>query len=115
MTTDFYMKRIFPLGFLMVRRHGRARSACARVCGYGVLMRGGGLAAQAATLGFGNLAYLHLSVSFIQMLKAAAPVMTMIILVLTRLEKLSLPVRTHHPRICVGLRCAHHSLTPAVS
>ena len=48
---------------------------------------------QAATLGFGNLAYLYLSVSFIQILKAATPVMTMIILVAARLDKLSTPVR----------------------
>jgi hypothetical protein len=48
---------------------------------------------QAATLGFGNLAYLYLSVSFIQILKAATPVMTMVILVAARLDKLSTPVR----------------------
>lgn len=48
---------------------------------------------QAATLGFGNLAYLYLSVSFIQILKAATPVMTMVILVAVRLDKLSTPVR----------------------
>jgi len=41
MTREQYLRRIFPLGFLM-----------------------------AATLGFGNLAYLYLSVSFIQILKA---------------------------------------------
>jgi hypothetical protein len=51
---------------------------------------------QAATLGFGNLAYLHLSVSFIQILKAATPVITMIILVAVRLDKLSTPVRAQH-------------------
>ncbi len=97
MTRDFYARRIFPLGFLMARARRmpplhtlRCRAArrpqAADVAS--LLPR-----AQAATLGFGNLAYLYLSVSFIQILKAATPVMTMVILVAVRLDKLSTPVR----------------------
>jgi hypothetical protein len=41
---------------------------------------------MAGTLWLGNLVYLHLSVSFIQMLKAFTPVITMCALFLTRLE-----------------------------
>lgn len=41
---------------------------------------------MAATLHFGNLVYLHLTVAFIQMLKAFTPVITMAALFATRLE-----------------------------
>lgn len=47
----------------------------------------GGCAAGA--IGFGQTAYLHLSVTFIQMLKAATPVITSILLVTLRIERLS--------------------------
>jgi hypothetical protein len=41
---------------------------------------------MAGTLWAGNLVYLYLSVSFIQMLKAFTPVITMCALFVTRLE-----------------------------
>ena len=41
----------------------------------------------AISLALGNYTYLYLSVSFIQMLKAAVPCVTMIVLVATALEK----------------------------
>ena len=56
-TTKIYMTRIIPVGFFM-----------------------------AATLHFGNLVYFHLTVSFIQMLKAFTPVITMLFLFAARLE-----------------------------
>jgi drug/metabolite transporter (DMT)-like permease len=46
----------------------------------------GGLGAVA--LGFGNSVYLYLSVSFIQMLKAAVPAVTLLVMTTMRLEKL---------------------------
>jgi hypothetical protein len=92
-TREFYLYRIFPLGFLMVR----APAPAPRLAAQSALRPAGNgadaPATQAATLGFGNLAYLYLSVSFIQILKAATPVMTMCILVAARLDKLSTPVR----------------------
>ena len=44
---------------------------------------------QAATLAFGNGAYLYLSVSFIQMLKAGTPVLVMALLYCLNIEKIS--------------------------
>lgn len=64
------------------------------------------MCAQAATLGFGNLAYLYLSVSFIQILKAATPVLTMLVLVAARLEKPSTPVTVAVSIIAVGTAIA---------
>lgn len=54
---SFWIKRIMPVGFFM-----------------------------AATLWAGNLVYLYLSVSLIQMLKAFTPVITMLALFIARLE-----------------------------
>lgn len=57
MTLRYYAVYIMPVGFFM-----------------------------AATFHFGNLVYLHLTVSFIQMLKAFTPIMTMVLLFVARLE-----------------------------
>ena len=43
--------------------------------------------ASAGTLALGNIAYMHLSVSFIQMLKAGTPVVTMLVLFAARMEQ----------------------------
>lgn len=56
-TLSYWLRGIMPVGFFM-----------------------------AGTLWFGNLVYLYLGVSFIQMLKAFTPVITMCALFLTRLE-----------------------------
>lgn len=56
-TTSYWIRGIMPVGFFM-----------------------------AGTLWAGNLVYLYLSVSFIQMLKAFTPVITMVALFITRLE-----------------------------
>eukprot|EP00879_Flechtneria_rotunda_P019034 GHRR01019985.1.p1 GENE.GHRR01019985.1~~GHRR01019985.1.p1 ORF type:complete len:189 (+),score=38.90 GHRR01019985.1:336-902(+) len=56
-TRSYWIKRILPVGFFM-----------------------------ASTLWAGNLVYLYLSVSFIQMLKAFTPVITMIALFMAKLE-----------------------------
>jgi hypothetical protein len=48
---------------------------------------------MAGTLWLGNLVYLYLSVSFIQMLKAFTPVITMCALFITRLETPTYKVR----------------------
>jgi hypothetical protein len=56
-TMSYWIRGILPVGFFM-----------------------------AGTLRFGNLVYLYLSVSFIQMLKAFTPVITMCALFITRLE-----------------------------
>lgn len=56
-TLKFYMTRIMPVGLCM-----------------------------ALTLGFGNLVYMYLTVSFIQILKSFTPVMTMLALFLAKLE-----------------------------
>jgi hypothetical protein len=56
-TMSYWVRGIMPVGFFM-----------------------------AGTLWFGNLVYLYLSVSFIQMLKAFTPVITMCALFVTRLE-----------------------------
>lgn len=57
MTLRFYMVNIFPIGAL-----------------------------SAATIGLGMTSYMYLTVSFVQMLKALTPVMTMMCLVMFRLE-----------------------------
>ncbi len=57
MTRDMYLKNVVPVG----------------VC-------------QAATLALGNAAYLHLTVSFIQMLKAFTPTMVLVVGVLFAVE-----------------------------
>lgn len=57
-TANYYVQRIVPVGFFM-----------------------------AVTLHFGNLVYMHLTVSFIQMLKAFTPVITMVFLFIARLEQ----------------------------
>lgn len=56
-TASYWVKRIMPVGLFM-----------------------------ASTLWAGNLVYLYLSVSFIQMLKAFTPVITMIALFIAQLE-----------------------------
>jgi len=56
-TPQFWLSRVMPVGFFM-----------------------------GATLWAGNLVYLYLSVSFIQMLKAFTPVITMIALFIAQLE-----------------------------
>ena len=56
-STQFYLTRILPVGLCM-----------------------------AMTLHFGNLVYLHLTVSFIQILKSFTPVITMLALFVARLE-----------------------------
>ncbi|KAA8528170.1 hypothetical protein F0562_035579 [Nyssa sinensis] len=50
----------------------------------------------ASSLWFGNTAYLHISVAFIQMLKALMPVATFLMAVLCGTDKLSLPGYGHH-------------------
>jgi hypothetical protein len=62
---SYWFRRIMPVGFFM-----------------------------AATLWAGNLVYLYLSVSFIQMLKAFTPVITMFALFLAGLEMPTGKVRT---------------------
>uniref|UniRef100_A0A7S0RY75 Sugar phosphate transporter domain-containing protein n=1 Tax=Chlamydomonas leiostraca TaxID=1034604 RepID=A0A7S0RY75_9CHLO len=57
-STQHYFKRVLPTGFCM-----------------------------ALTFHTGNMAYLYLSVAFIQMLKALCPVITMVLLFMFRLEK----------------------------
>ncbi|KAK9835408.1 hypothetical protein WJX81_007686 [Elliptochloris bilobata] len=57
LTWNFYVTRILPVGFFM-----------------------------ALTLQFGNLVYLYLTVSFIQMLKAFTPIVTMVALFVAQLE-----------------------------
>ncbi|CAI9771134.1 unnamed protein product [Fraxinus pennsylvanica] len=49
----------------------------------------------ASSLWFGNTAYLHISVAFIQMLKALMPVATFVVAVLCGTDKLSLPGYRH--------------------
>lgn len=68
-TLSYWLRGIMPVGFFM-----------------------------AGTLWFGNLVYLYLSVSFIQMLKAFTPVITMCALFLTRLE-----TPTYKVCVCVCL------------
>ena len=46
----------------------------------------------ALTLYFGNLAYVDLSVSFLQMLKASTPILVMVLMFAARLETPSLPM-----------------------
>ena len=58
-TRRWYVRQIAPIGFL-----------------------------GALSLGFGNYAYLYLSVSFIQMLKAAVPAVTLVVMFSAGLEKL---------------------------
>lgn len=63
LSTEFWLSRIFPIGLL-----------------------------SAATIGTGNSVYLHLSVSFTQMLKALTPVYILLCLVLFKVETPSSPV-----------------------
>lgn len=91
LTRDFYVRRVLPMGFFMVRLTGGALFPRSRL--RSPVVSHAAFRGQAATLGFGNLAYLYLSVSFIQILKAATPVMTMLVLVAARLDKASTPVR----------------------
>lgn len=77
--TQFYLKNIFPVGFSL-----------------------------ALTLSFGNTVYLYLSVSSIQMLKAFTPVIVLIALVVSKLEKPSRNVVLSVIGIALGtaLNCA---------
>jgi drug/metabolite transporter (DMT)-like permease len=72
-TRDFYFRRVFPIG-----------------------------AFAAATLSLGNIAYLYLSVSFIQILKAATPVMTSVVCVAAGLDKPSTAVLVAVSVIALG-------------
>lgn len=58
---------------------------------------------MAGTLWAGNLVYLYLSVSFIQMLKAFTPVITMVALFVARME-------TPTPRVSSGKRVDRKSV-----
>ena len=58
-----YVKRILPLGFC-----------------------------SASTLALGNIAYLHLDVGLLQMLKSCCPVFVMLVAIAFRLERFSLPL-----------------------
>eukprot|EP00521_Asterionellopsis_glacialis_P011892 CAMPEP_0195294946 /NCGR_PEP_ID=MMETSP0707-20130614/16257_1 /TAXON_ID=33640 /ORGANISM="Asterionellopsis glacialis, Strain CCMP134" /LENGTH=377 /DNA_ID=CAMNT_0040356045 /DNA_START=103 /DNA_END=1236 /DNA_ORIENTATION=+ len=77
MTTAFYLKRICPIGAL-----------------------------SAGTVVFGMTSYLFLTVAFVQMLKAFTPVMTMMGLVLFRLENPSKQVVMCVLSICIGTAIA---------
>lgn len=67
-SATYWVRRIMPVGFFM-----------------------------ASTLWAGNLVYLYLSVSFIQMLKAFTPVITMIALFIARLETPTAKVSSGFP------------------
>lgn len=73
MTTKFWVQNILPVG----------------LC-------------SAATLAFGNAAYLYLSVSFIQMLKAFSPVIVMLLAVIFQVDTPSLPIIFSLFIICSG-------------
>lgn len=77
MNRRFYMKHVMPIGLL-----------------------------AATTLSAGNWAYLHLSVSFIQMLKAGTPVVTLIVMVLFNLERLRKPLVVSVAVIALGCSLA---------
>lgn len=55
-------------------------------------------ACHAATLAFGNAVYLHLSVAFIQMLKAFTPVIVLVVVVAAGMER---PTRQYVACMCV--------------
>lgn len=90
LSAEFLLTRIAPLGFATVRD--------LLLCPSSYVLTAA-TATQAATLGLGNTAYLFLSVSFIQMLKAATPLMTLLVLACTGLERPSPAVR-----VCCAVR-----------
>lgn len=61
---------------------------------------------MAATLHFGNLVYLHLTVAFIQILKAFTPVITMVALFIAGLEVPSWPLGATVGAIAIGTAVA---------
>lgn len=63
MTQEAYIRKVLPLGFC-----------------------------SAATLAFGNMAYLYLEVGLIQMLKSCCPVFVLLVALSLRLESFSLPL-----------------------
>ena len=88
-TLDFSMRRSFPVSGL--RPSALMRRACIDwwllpppPWQIGLLI--------ALTLYFGNLAYVTLSVSFLQMLKASTPILVMVLMFAARLETPSLPM-----------------------
>lgn len=76
-TWNFYITKLMPIGLFM-----------------------------AATLHFGNLVYLHLTVAFIQILKAFTPVITMVALFIAGLEKPSWPLGAAVAAIAIGTAVA---------
>ncbi|KXZ47736.1 hypothetical protein GPECTOR_33g618 [Gonium pectorale] len=60
-------------------------------------------AATAASMYFGNLAYLYLSVSFIQILKAFTPAITLLLCVAARLERLTAPLLVSVTMVAGGI------------
>lgn len=76
-TKKFFFTKLFPIGLCM-----------------------------ALTLNFGNLVYLHLTVSFIQILKSFTPVITMVALFISRLETPTLKVITSVCIIAAGTALA---------
>ena len=72
-TQEDYLHRILPLGFC-----------------------------SAATLALGNVAYLYLDVGLLQMLKSCCPVFVMLVAILFRLERFSLPLVASITFIALG-------------
>ena len=87
LTLDFSMRRSFPVSGLrpsQLQRRTRTDRWPAPPRQIGLLI--------ALTLYFGNLAYVTLSVSFLQMLKASTPILVMVLMFAARLETPSLPM-----------------------
>lgn len=64
------------------------------------------VACTAATMFWGNAAYLHLSLSFIQILKAFTPALTLLIGAAAGVERLSGPLVAAVLLIALGTGCA---------
>ncbi|GKE63905.1 probable sugar phosphate/phosphate translocator, partial [Tanacetum coccineum] len=62
---------------------------------------------------FGNTAYLHISVAFIQMLKALMPVATLIMAILCGIDKLSWHPLPGHRHLCRSFEASVNSSPPA--
>ena len=78
-TTEVYIKRVFPVGIL-----------------------------YAFKLATGNAAYMFLSVSFIQMLKASSPVLVYFATVIAKLETFNWLRLFNMLTICIGISIALH-------
>ncbi|GKA44432.1 putative transposase-associated domain-containing protein, partial [Tanacetum coccineum] len=70
-------------------------------------------ATRYAIIRFGNTAYLHISVAFIQMLKALMPVATLIMAILCGIDKLSWHPLPGHRHLCRSFEASVNSSPPA--